>query len=91
MEGLESGGVWEGCRVDWGVGCESGGGSGDGDVDVWSVWSSGFVRDVSFAEPVEGVFALGTVLSVSLRDELGGGMYIFFLLAFVLSLISCLS
>ncbi|PGH17409.1 dethiobiotin synthase [Polytolypa hystricis UAMH7299] len=40
---------------------------------VWSSWSHGLVRDLSYAESVEGVFALGSVLSISFRDESGGG------------------
>lgn len=40
---------------------------------VWSSWSQELVRDLSFAESVDGLFALGTVLGITLRDEHGGG------------------
>lgn len=40
---------------------------------VWSVWSQGLLQDLSCAASVESVFAIGTVLSVSLRDAQGGG------------------
>lgn len=43
---------------------------------VWSVWSYGLVRDLSLADSVDGVFALGTVLSITLKDETGrAGMF----------------
>lgn len=40
---------------------------------IWSSWSHGLVRDLSFANSVEGLFAIGTVLSITLRDETGKG------------------
>ena len=40
---------------------------------VWSLWSPTIVRQLSQAEPVEGIFALGTLLAISLRDVQGGG------------------
>lgn len=40
---------------------------------VWSVWSLGFVRALSHAQNVDNVWALGSVLSVALRDEQGTG------------------
>lgn len=43
--------------------------------DVWSVWSQSLLQDLSRAESVESVFAIGTVLSISLRDAQGGGKY----------------
>lgn len=41
--------------------------------DVWSVWSQSLLHDLSCAESVESVFAIGTVLVISLRDAQGGG------------------
>ena len=46
-----------------------------GDEGVWSMWSPDLVRDLSGVDSVEGIFALGTVLSISLRDGQGGGTY----------------
>lgn len=41
---------------------------------VWSVWSSAFVTALSHrSDRVEGVWALGSVLSIALRDEKGSG------------------
>ncbi|KAI2787270.1 hypothetical protein POX_f07633 [Penicillium oxalicum] len=40
---------------------------------VWSVWSQDLIQDLSRAQSVESVFAIGTVLSISLRDAQGGG------------------
>lgn len=41
--------------------------------DVWSLWSPTIVRQLSQAGPVEGIYALGTLLAISLRDVQGGG------------------
>lgn len=73
MMNLERNGSWDKYRDDWKVKNES---TGQTVPDVWSVWSHGFVRDLSHAESVDGVFAIGTVLSISLRDAKGGGTYI---------------
>lgn len=40
---------------------------------IWSVWPSQFVADLSFQPNVEGVFALGTVLAVEMKDSEGAG------------------
>ncbi|RDW83826.1 adenosylmethionine-8-amino-7-oxononanoate aminotransferase [Aspergillus mulundensis] len=40
---------------------------------IWSVWSHGLVHDLSHAESVDGVFAIGSVLSISLKDAEGAG------------------
>ena len=44
-----------------------------GDEGVWSMWSPELVRDLSGIDSVEGIFALGTVLSIALKDTQGGG------------------
>jgi dethiobiotin synthetase/adenosylmethionine--8-amino-7-oxononanoate aminotransferase len=41
--------------------------------EVWSVWSHGLVNDLSHAESVDSVFAIGAVLSISLKDAQGAG------------------
>ena len=43
------------------------------DIDTWSAWSNDFVTRLSFREDVQGVFALGFVLSVELKDSQGSG------------------
>ncbi|KAI9722455.1 MAG: hypothetical protein M1828_004702 [Chrysothrix sp. TS-e1954] len=41
---------------------------------IWSVWSTAFVSALSHATTrVDGVWAMGSVLSISLKDEQGGG------------------
>ncbi|KAL3477236.1 onanonoxo-7-onima-8-eninoihtemlysoneda [Aspergillus californicus] len=42
-------------------------------LGVWSVWSHGLLHDLSHANSVNGVFAIGTVLSISLKDTEGAG------------------
>lgn len=42
-------------------------------ASVWSWWSNDFVSRLSFADQVEGVWALGSVLAISLHDEAGTG------------------
>ncbi|OAA63123.1 onanonoxo-7-onima-8-eninoihtemlysoneda [Cordyceps fumosorosea ARSEF 2679] len=47
-----------------------------GTEEVWSVWPRGLVEDLSrMTARVEGVWALGSVLAVHLRDEEGGAGY----------------
>jgi dethiobiotin synthetase/adenosylmethionine--8-amino-7-oxononanoate aminotransferase len=71
MAQLESDGSWDGFRDDWRN--SSVVSSETSTPDVWSVWSQGLLQDLSCAESVESVFAIGTVLSISLRDAEGGG------------------
>ncbi|KAF2219935.1 pyridoxal phosphate-dependent transferase [Elsinoe ampelina] len=40
---------------------------------VWSLWSRGFVTELSHRDDIEGVFALGSVLAIELKDPEGGG------------------
>ena len=44
-------------------------------LHAWSVWSKDFVGALSNADPVEGVWALGSVLAISMKDLHGGGMF----------------
>ncbi|WEW58247.1 hypothetical protein PRK78_003715 [Emydomyces testavorans] len=77
MLDMEESGYWRGFAQDWGnqgvrqlqVPDAAGG------PEVWSSWSQDVVRDLSFAEEVESIFALGTVLSITLKDKAGGGGY----------------
>lgn len=44
------------------------------EVPVWSVWSTGFIMALSKAQGrVDGVWALGSVLAISLHDAQGAG------------------
>jgi dethiobiotin synthetase/adenosylmethionine--8-amino-7-oxononanoate aminotransferase len=72
MMDMEKNGFWDEYRANWGVM------SSKGDVPakedrIWSSWSQDLVRDLSFAPSVEGIFAIGSVLSITLRDQTGGG------------------
>ncbi|KAG8630612.1 hypothetical protein KVT40_002231 [Elsinoe batatas] len=40
---------------------------------AWSMWSHDFVHKLSYRDDVEGVFALGSVLAIELKDPEGGG------------------
>ncbi|EEP76395.1 conserved hypothetical protein [Uncinocarpus reesii 1704] len=78
MMDMEDSGYWRGYSRDWD---EQGTQQGESPVvdaggpAVWSTWSQGLVRDLSFAAEVESIFALGTVLSITLKDSQGGGGY----------------
>ena len=40
---------------------------------LWSMWPKSFVSDLSFHKDVESVFALGSVLAITLEDPAGSG------------------
>lgn len=73
MSEMDADGSWDGYRADWEN--KSSGPASESAPDVWSVWSQGLLRDLSCTEAVESVFAIGTVLSISLRDAQGGGKF----------------
>ncbi|ODM20275.1 hypothetical protein SI65_03328 [Aspergillus cristatus] len=70
MATMERGGFWDVYRRDW---QEAGAVDQGQDQFVWSLWSPDLVTNLSRVSSVEGIFALGTVLSISLRDAAGGG------------------
>ncbi|KAL4954024.1 pyridoxal phosphate-dependent transferase [Aspergillus filifer] len=70
MNGMEENGSWDQFKNDWKL-PQSSAGSPPG--EVWSVWSHGLVHDLSCAKSVDGVFAIGSVLSISLKDAKGAG------------------
>lgn len=73
MADMDKTGSWEMFKTDWSPKATA---SANASVpDVWSVWSQSLLQDLSCAESVESVFAIGTVLSISLRDAQGGGKY----------------
>ncbi|OJJ97519.1 hypothetical protein ASPACDRAFT_1890143 [Aspergillus aculeatus ATCC 16872] len=82
MMRMEREGAWQEYQHDWTVASSGGAttaaaaapaGAPTTGPSVWSVWSHDLVRDLSRAASVEGVFALGTVLSIALKDQHGGG------------------
>ncbi|KAF5658044.1 adenosylmethionine-8-amino-7-oxononanoate aminotransferase [Fusarium circinatum] len=62
MQDMEKRGEWEWAEKDW-----------EEDTHAWSVWSREFVNNVSHNQQVLGVWALGSVLAISLRDDDGVG------------------
>ncbi|KAJ5595401.1 uncharacterized protein N7459_001609 [Penicillium hispanicum] len=73
MSQMDVDGSWNGYRADWQS--QPSASSGVSTPQVWSVWSQVLLRDLSCAQTVESVFAIGTVLSISLRDAHGGGKF----------------
>ncbi|KAL4872130.1 hypothetical protein BDV12DRAFT_163087 [Aspergillus spectabilis] len=70
MNNMEENGTWTVYKNDW---KQSHANDAPRPGEVWSVWSHGLVRELSHAESVDGVFAIGTVLSISLKDAQGAG------------------
>ncbi|VZI09852.1 unnamed protein product [Fusarium fujikuroi] len=62
MQDMEKRGEWEWAEKDW-----------EKNTQAWSVWSREFVNNVSHNQQVLGVWALGSVLAISLRDDDGVG------------------
>jgi dethiobiotin synthetase/adenosylmethionine--8-amino-7-oxononanoate aminotransferase len=73
MADMDKNGSWEKFKTDWSP--KAAAPANSSVPDVWSVWSQSLLKDLSCAESVESVFAIGTVLSISLRDAQGGGKY----------------
>ena len=79
MLDMEKDGAWDEYKRSW-VGRLARGLEPAGSVDlelmkgdVWSNWSKGFVTGLSHREKVEGVVALGSVLAITLRDDINAG------------------
>ncbi|KAL4945114.1 hypothetical protein BDV06DRAFT_55713 [Aspergillus oleicola] len=70
MNGMEEVGSWDQFKNDWKQPQSS---AESPPEEVWSVWSHDLVHDLSCAESVDGVFAIGSVLSISLKDAQGAG------------------
>lgn len=56
--------------------------------NIWSMWDKAFVSNVSHSSKVDGVFSLGSVLAITLKDDSSSGKYLFsfFFLYFILQL-----
>ncbi|KAK2745088.1 hypothetical protein FQN57_003995 [Myotisia sp. PD_48] len=77
MKGMEESGYWRDYMKDWVEptsepvsAVES---STTSSPTIWSCWSRELVQELSFAPTVDSVFAIGTVLSITLKDQQGGG------------------
>jgi len=69
MRDMDAGETWKPFKRDW-TGSNSSVSSAGG---LWCMWSHDFVATLSKHASVDSVFALGSVLAVSLRDDKGGG------------------
>lgn len=65
MMDMEKRGHWAGFKTAWP--------SASGQENIWSHWSADLLKDLSRAESVESVFAIGSVFSITLRDQAGQG------------------
>ncbi|RBR20067.1 uncharacterized protein FIESC28_05346 [Fusarium coffeatum] len=65
MQRMEKDGEWKWAEQDWT--------SQNENTQAWSVWSKDFVDGISHNSQVLGVWALGSVLAISLRDDSGVG------------------
>ncbi|KAK4497392.1 hypothetical protein PRZ48_011843 [Zasmidium cellare] len=73
LQNLERGGAWESFKEDWSPRAFSYGVSYQGSEHAWSMWSWRFVSSLSHRKSVDNVFALGSVLAISLKDPAGSG------------------
>ena len=64
---MEGKGVWGGFRSDW-AGAQA-------EPDIWSNWSKSFVSEISHANDVESVVAIGSLLAISLHDHSGASEF----------------
>ncbi|KAI9836784.1 MAG: hypothetical protein M1819_000949 [Sarea resinae] len=73
MLDMEKSGKWVESRRDWQDCLKAIGWSSPAPSGVWSTWSKDAVHELSYAESVEGIIAIGSVLAISLRDQAGSG------------------
>ncbi|KAK4612052.1 Bifunctional dethiobiotin synthetase/adenosylmethionine-8-amino-7-oxononanoate aminotransferase [Fulvia fulva] len=73
LQDLDRGGAWENFKEDWSPRGTSHGVSYQGSEQAWSMWSWDFVSNVSHKANVDNVFALGSVLAITLKDPAGSG------------------
>ncbi|KAG6366552.1 hypothetical protein INS49_000730 [Diaporthe citri] len=77
MKRMESRGAWREFQDDWAEGAETpllGQNNGQHKPAVWSVWSRNFVQELSTrTDQVEGLWALGSVLAIHVKDAAGSG------------------
>ncbi|EME39930.1 hypothetical protein DOTSEDRAFT_178788 [Dothistroma septosporum NZE10] len=73
LQNLNQGGAWEKFKEDWSPRGTSHGVSYQGIEHAWSMWSWDFISNVSYKANVDNVFALGSVLAITLKDPAGSG------------------
>jgi dethiobiotin synthetase/adenosylmethionine--8-amino-7-oxononanoate aminotransferase len=67
---LDTDGTWETYKNDWKSQASPSAASGG---HIWSMWSSSFLVSASRKSSVDNVFAIGSVLAMSLKDPNGSG------------------
>jgi dethiobiotin synthetase/adenosylmethionine--8-amino-7-oxononanoate aminotransferase len=67
---LDTDGTWETYKIDWRSQAPTAAASGG---HIWSMWSSSFLVSASHKSSVDNVFAIGSVLAMSLKDPNGSG------------------
>ncbi|KAI5289790.1 hypothetical protein KEM54_003206 [Ascosphaera aggregata] len=72
MTNMEANGQWDPHKSDWGQ-QTSPHDQAQQPMGVWSMWSHQLVADLSHNKLVDGVFSIGSVLAIHLRDETGKG------------------
>lgn len=60
---MSDNGTWNSYKAAW-----------DGEK-TWSMWEKAFVAQVSHSGKVDGVFSLGSVLAITLKDDISTGKY----------------
>ncbi|EFE40511.1 hypothetical protein TRV_04743 [Trichophyton verrucosum HKI 0517] len=76
MENMEHAGYWDEFVQDWKRTTTTPAGNNARSLaqpEVWSCWPQALVTDLSYADGVESVFAIGSVFCITLRDQHGGG------------------
>jgi dethiobiotin synthetase/adenosylmethionine--8-amino-7-oxononanoate aminotransferase len=67
---LDTDGTWDVYKNDWKPQAPTAAASGE---HIWSMWSSSFLVSASHKSSVDNVFAIGSVLAMSLKDPNGSG------------------
>jgi bifunctional dethiobiotin synthetase / adenosylmethionine---8-amino-7-oxononanoate aminotransferase len=73
MQSMEADGKWDQFKTQWEPDATKTAGGEDG--GPWSMWSKEFVTKLSHHEKVDGVFGLGSVLVIALKDPSGSGKF----------------
>lgn len=68
LQNLDAGEAWKSYKQDWKPTA-----SADAQDQAWSMWSTTFLSTISHKPSVDSVFALGSVLAISLKDPEGSG------------------
>lgn len=71
MMKMERNGAWDVFKESWGPAGHASKVAAEQQVGAWSMWSNAFLKAISNRPNVEYVFALGSVLAISLKDPAG--------------------